>query len=162
MRDQVALTPLLVLALACSALLGPPPEEQISSALADLAAGGFSFEADVRFRANRYGACDGVACADLALIRERRTILLAPDAFDSPAWLRASLLEIWERYRRPRPGSVPDLARGTLRVMRDGPRVGVDDPQLLRLAHRSYRRLYASLPPEKRADLPDPAGLPFP
>ena len=97
-----------------------------------------------------------MACANLALIAERRTILLAPEAFAGPVQLRATLLEIWERYRQPQPGSLHDLARGALRLIRDGPRVGVDDPFLLRRAHHVYRRLYEQLPPARRTDLPAP------
>lgn len=162
MRLCVALTLSLAITLACSALRTSQPKLSIEAALADLAAAGFEFDADVRFRQNRYTVCDGMACADLALIGERRTILLAPEAFESPARLRATLLEIWERYQQARPGSVSDLARGALRVIRDGPRVGVDDPYTLRRAHHVYRQLYEALPPQKRVDLPEPDQLPFP
>jgi len=103
-----------------------------------------------------------VACANLALIGERRTILLAPEAFSDSSQLRASLLEIWERYRQPQPGSAHDLARGALRLIRDGPRVGVDDLYLLRRAHHIYRGLYEKLPPARRTDLTAPDELTFP
>ncbi len=139
-----------------------PADVQIESALADLAAEGFEFDSDVRFRYHRYAACDGMACADVGLIGERRTILLAPEAFESPGQLRATLLEVWERYREPRPGSVPDLARGALRVIRDGYRVGVRELYILRRAHHVYRQLYLELPGGERADLPDPDELQFP
>jgi hypothetical protein len=102
-----------------------------------------------------------VTCADLAVIRERRTILLAPEAVREPALLRAALLEIWERYRTPRPGSVPDLARGSLRVLTDGGRVGVD-ARTLRRAHHGYQQLWAALPPAERAGLTDPDALALP
>jgi hypothetical protein len=95
------------------------------------------------------------------VIRDRRTILLAPEAVREPPLLRAALLEIWERYKTPRPGSVPDLARGSLRVVTDGARVGVDAPTLRR-AHHGYRQLWAALEPAQRADLADPDGLELP
>ncbi len=162
MRVRTALTLYLALALACAVLQVLPVEDQLESARADLAAEGFEFDADVRFRYHRYAACDGMACADVALIGERRTILLAPEAFESPGQLRATLLEVWERYREPRPGSVPDLARGALRVIRDGERVGVREPYILRRAHHVYRQLYLELPSDEQADLPDPDELQFP
>ncbi len=162
MRSRVALTLLLALPLACSVLRGPQPEAQIEAALTDLAAAGFEFDADVRFHYYRYAVCDGMACADVALIDGWRTIRIALEAFDSPDRLRASLLEIWERYREPRPGSIPDLARGALRVIQDGPRVGVDDRYTLRRAHHVYRQLYGELPSERRTDLPQPDQLRFP
>ena len=105
------------------------------------------------------GDVDGVRCADLTLERGHRTILLADEAFVSDSTLRASLLEIWERYREPRPGSIPDLARGALRVLRDGPRVGVTDPNTLRRARNVYTQLWEQLP-EHYADLPPPSAIP--
>jgi len=159
---RVALTLLLALPLGCAALRTPAPEARIEAALADLVRAGFEFDADVRFRYYRYSVCDGVACADLALIGTRRTIRIAPEAFENPSRLRATLLEIWERYQQPRPGSQPDLARGALRVIQDGPRVGVDDLYTLRRAHHIYRQLYEGLPPESRPGLPEPDTLRFP
>jgi hypothetical protein len=152
-----------ILGLACA--VGEPPPDvgvRIREALSDLQEGGFSFDPDVAFRVDPYAVCEGVACADLVIMTGRRTILLAPEATRSPEALRATLLEIWERYREPRPGSVHDLARGALRVARDGPRVGATDPDLLRRARLRYRQLYESLPPEERDGLPDPdtAALP--
>lgn len=135
---------------------------EISDALQALRSAGFDFEVDVRFRPDRYGACQGIACADLRVERGRRTITLAPEAFSSEARLRASLLEIWVRYREPRSGSLRDLARGALRVLREGPRVGILDVALLRLAHHSYRQLYRRLSRSEREGLPDPDTLPFP
>jgi hypothetical protein len=108
-----------------------------------------------------YRTCEGVACTDLLLVKERRTVAVAPEAMRDPPLLRAALLEMWERYREPRPGSVPDLARGALRVIRDGPRVGVDPPNLRR-AHRSYQKLWQALEPAQREGLDDPNTLPFP
>ena len=133
---------------------------EIEGALADLRAGGFEFDPDVHFRVDPYAVCCGLTCADLLIIRDRRTIVLAVDAFDSPSVLRASLLEIWERYAEPRPGSVPDLARGALRVIRDGPRVGVVDAATQARALRVYEQLFSQLPERDFADLPDPDELP--
>jgi hypothetical protein len=124
--------------------------------LVDLDRAGFRFEGDVRFRTDPYAVCEGIACADLIVAQERRTILLSPNLIGQPAALRAALLEVWERYRAPRPGSLPDLARGALRVVEDGPRVGVDDPKLLLRAKFTYRQLYEQLSPAERAELPDP------
>jgi hypothetical protein len=133
----------------------------VREALRDLRAAGFEYEADVAFTVDAYRYCDGVCCTDLMLIKERRTIAIAPEAWREPPLLRAALLEMWERYREPRPGSVPDLARGTLRVLRDGSRVGVDAPTLRRAQH-AYRKLWDALEPEQRAGLDDPNSLPFP
>ncbi len=152
-----------ILGLACVA--GAPPRDagfRIRQALVDLQAAGFSFEPDVAFRVDPYAVCEGLACADLLVMKGRRTILLAPETVRKPEALRATLLEIWERYREPRPGSVRDLARGALRVVRDGPRVGVTDPGLLRRARLRYRQLYESLPPEERDALPDPDTVALP
>ncbi len=150
----------LLLAVACAAV-AHDPRPPIRAALRDLHAAGFEFEADLAFRVDPYASCSGVTCADLAVIRERRTVLLAPDAVREPALLRAALLEIWERYRTPRPGSVPDLARGSLRVIEDGARVGVDAPTLRR-AHHGYRQLWAALAPDERSGLVDPETLVVP
>jgi hypothetical protein len=134
----------------------PLAEPSLPEALSDLEAGGFAFEPDLAFRVDPYAVCEGVACADLVLLRGRRTILLAPEAMRSPSTLRATLLEIWERYREPRPGSLRDLARGARRIEQDGPRVGVSDPGVLRRARLTYLQLYEALPPEQRAGLSDP------
>lgn len=150
----------LALAAGCTASVGSGPE--LEAAVGELARAGFAFDPDVRFASGRYTSCNGVACADLRVVAERRTVLLAEQAFDNPSRLRASLLEIWERYREPRPGSIPDLARGALRVVRDGPRVGVRDAALLRRAHHSYRGLWEQLPPDRRRELPDPDELDYP
>jgi hypothetical protein len=124
-----------------------------------LADAGFPFEADVVFRVDPYAVCDGVRCADIRTVRRRRTIGIAPEALESEARLRASLLEVWDRYREPRPGSRHDLARGTLRVIQDGPRAGVHDRQTLRIARLTYRQIWTRLPPGERTDLPDPDTL---
>lgn len=138
------------------------PRAEIQAGVDDLAAGGFEFQPDVHFGLDRYLSCDGITCADLLVIKERRTIMLAPDGLRSPSTVRASLLEIWERYREPRPGSLPDLARGAQRVLTDGPRVGVEDRHVLRKAHHTYRRLWTKLTPEQREGLQDPDSIPFP
>ena len=134
---------------------------RIRAALADLESAGFRFEADVRFRVDPYAVCEGIACADLVVIGERRTILLAPESIRNDSVLRATLLEIWERYREPRPGSVRDLAHGALRIVQDGPGVGVEDP-VLRNARLEYTQLYRSLPPEERRGLPAPDTIALP
>ena len=103
-----------------------------------------------------------MACADLVLIGERRTILLAPESFESPSRLRATLVEVWGRYQEPRTPRVRDLAEGSLRIQRDGPRAGVDDPVVLRDAYFSYRQLWQDLPPDERRDLPPPDTLAYP
>lgn len=149
-----------MLAIGC-ALVAQDPRPAIRAALVDLREAGFAFDSDLAFRVDPYASCSGVTCADLAVIRERRTILIAPEAVREPPLLRAALLEIWERYQTPRPGSVPDLARGSLRVVTDGARVGVD-ARTLRRAHHGYRQLWAELEPAERAGLTDPDHLALP
>lgn len=146
------------LATACAADVTPERGAGLPSALEDLRAGGFEFEADVRFRVDPYAVCEGIACAEIDVVGGRRTILVAPEAAHSAAVLRATLLEIWERYREPRRGSTRDLARGALRVVRDGARVGVDDPRVLTRARLVYGQLYDALPPVERRGLPDPGA----
>lgn len=148
--------------LACIVAPRERRAADIEAALADLARVGFAFEADVRFRYDRWAVCEGFACADLLVIRERRTVVIAEGAFESASRLRASLLEIWERYRAPRPGSLPDLARGALRVVRDGRRAGVSEVQTLQLAHHTYRQLWTQLEADARRGLPPPDALAFP
>ena len=109
-----------------------------------------------------YAVCDGLACAELVMYKERRTVVLAEDAFESPSRLRASLLEIWERYQNPRPGSLPDRARGALRVVQDGPGVGVTEIYLRRQAQHLYRQLYDQLAAAEQAKLVDPDSIPVP
>ncbi len=137
---------------------------QLETEIAWLAAAGFEFDADVAFVADRYAGCDGLACADVRVIESRRTIVVAYEAFDGPGRLRLTLLEVWERYQTPRGGQgrARDLARSLLRVLRDGPRAGLDDPKLLRRAHVAYQKQYAALPPPDRLDLPKPSDIPYP
>jgi hypothetical protein len=135
---------------------------RIRQALVDLAQAGFEFDADVRFRTDPYAVCAGVSCATIVVLKERRTVLLAKGALDSDAALRASLLDIWERYESPHPDSVCDELRGMLRVVRDGPRVGVDDVGILRRAHHAYRRLHVALGDTECGDPPHPDELAFP
>jgi hypothetical protein len=151
---------LLGVGLAACVLFRPPDHTpEIPPALADLRAAGFDFAPDVRFRNDPRAVCDGLACADLVVEENHRTILVADGAFASPSKLRASLLEIWVRYTEPRRGNVRDLARAALVVIRDGPRAGVSDPGVLGDARFSYRQLWERLPADKRTDLPAPASL---
>ena len=139
-------------------MLFQPPDRtpELAPALADLKAAGFEFAPDVRLRNDPRAVCDGMSCADLVIEHERRTILVADGAFASPSKLRASLLEIWARYREPRHGNVRDLARAALLVINDGPRAGVTDPGVLGDARFTYRQLWERLPDAQRADLPRP------
>jgi len=151
---------LLALGLAGCALFQPPDHSsEIPQALADLRAAGFEFAPDVALRNDRYVVCEGMACTELVVEHDRRTILVADAAFASPSKLRASLLEIWSRYREPRRGNVHDLARATLLVLQEGRRVGVTDPSVLDDAGFFYRQLYEQLSAEKRVDLPAPDSL---
>ena len=85
-RDPLLALALLGIALAAGAgcvrspSAGPAPA--LVEALAELGAAGFEFEADVRFRRDPMSICDGLACAELVLERQRRTIRLAPEAFE--------------------------------------------------------------------------------
>lgn len=151
---------LLGAGLAACALFRPPDRTpEIAPALADLRAAGFEFAPDVRLRNDPHAVCDGMSCADLVIEANRRTILVADGAFASPSKLRASLLEIWARYREPRRGNVRDLARGALLVAQEGPRAGVTDPGVLGDARFAYRQLWERLPDDKRADLPRPEAI---
>ncbi|HTO69627.1 MAG TPA: hypothetical protein VMR31_07170 [Myxococcota bacterium] len=100
-----------------------------------------------------------MACADLAVVDGRRTILVADAAFATPSKLRASLLEIWSRYREPRRGNARDLARSALLVATDGRRAGVTDGDVLDDASYFYGKLYEQLPAQQRAGLPDPRSV---
>jgi hypothetical protein len=154
---------LLGVGVAGCALFRPPDRSpEIPPALADLRAAGFAFAPDVRLRNDPRAVCDGLACADLVVENERRTILVADGAFASPSKLRASLLEIWVRYQTPRHGNVRDLARAALVVVQDGPRAGVSDPGVLADARFAYKQLWERLPPEKRSDLPNPIRVSSP
>ena len=116
----------------------------------------------MRFQRDPVQVCDGLVCAHLRLVEQRRTILLAPDAFQSPSALRAALLEVWGRYGSPGPVTVRDRAEGALRVVREGPGVGIEERYVLRSAHHSYRLLYTELGSSERAGLLDPDELRFP
>jgi hypothetical protein len=137
-----------------------PPDHtaELPPALADLARAGFEFAPDVRLRNDPRAVCDGISCADLVIESERRTILVADGAFASPSKLRASLLEIWARYREPRRGNLRDLARAALVVIREGPRAGVGGGDIAD-ARFVYHQLWGRLSDAQRADLPDPASL---
>ena len=144
--------------MACALFRPPDRTPELAPALADLKAAGFEFAPDVRLRNDPRAVCDGISCADLVIERDTRTILVADGAFATPSKLRASLLEIWARYREPRRGNVRDLARAALVVIREGPRVGVA-PGDLGDARFTYRQLWQRLPDAQRGDLPDPASL---
>ena len=144
---------------ACAALLPHEREDAIPPALADLARGGFHFAADVRFAPDEFAVCDGIACADVVLLQNRRTIRLADGAFQSPSKLRATLLEVWPRYQLPRRANTRELAQSALLVVREGGRAGVTDPETLADARFAYRRLYDQLAAAQRKDLPNPESL---
>jgi len=127
-----------------------------------LASAGFEFEPDVHFAREPYSICVRIACAEVVWRRTRRVIEIAPEAFYTPQQLRCTLLEVWARYRTPRPDYIPDMARGALQVVQDGPRVGITDRYLLREAFRAYRSYWEQLKPEQRGELPSPDDLPYP
>ena len=137
-----------------------PPDR--SAALLDavdtLAEAGFAFDPDVAFTSDPIATCSGLACASVEVRDGHRTLVIAPDAFVSASRLNASLLEVWARYRTPRPGYLPDLARGALQVVRDGERVGVSAFDRSAALHE-YRLLWPRLRPAQRHGLPDPAPL---
>jgi len=152
---------LLGVALAACASLGRPDRSaEIQAALGDLSRAGFHFDADVRFVHDPMTICDGITCADLVVIADRRTIRLATGAFASPSKLRATLLEIWPRYSLPRRSDVTDLARAALLVATDGARAGVSDPEVVSAVRFSYRQLWNQVPKAARASLPAPEALP--
>jgi hypothetical protein len=153
---------LLVLVLplvSCAAFKPRDRSAEIPSAVAALAAAGFAFPVDIRFVHDPMTVCDGITCADLVVIDNRRTIRLANHAFTSPSKLRASLLEIWPRYEQPKRGHVPDLARGALLIVTDGERVGITDREVMREARFTYRQLWNQLSVTQRANLPAPESL---
>lgn len=151
---------LLALTLAsCAAFKARDRTAEIPPAVADLAAAGFPFPVDIRVVHDPMAVCDGITCADLVVIENRRTIRLANHAFTSPSKLRASLLEIWPRYERPKRGNLPDLAGGALLVVRDGARVGITDAEVIREARFTYRQLWNQLTPAERARFPAPESL---
>ena len=137
----------------------PDRSDELPPAIADLRAAGFEFAPDVRLRNDAHAVCDGMSCADLVIEKDTRTILVADGAFESPSKLRASLLEIWARYKEPRRGNVRDLARGALLVIQKGPSAGVTDPGVIGDARYVYKQLWDRLPDSQRADLPAPSSL---
>jgi hypothetical protein len=146
----------------CAGLGPPDPRAAIDAALADLAAADFRFEPDVAFAEDRFVVCEGVSCSELKTVHGRRTVLIAREVFQSPSRLRATLLDMWGRYQQPRAPSTADQARSALRILQDGPRAGIDDTQLLRDTHHTYRQLYNSMKPAQRAELPRPDDLAYP
>jgi hypothetical protein len=152
----------LALALSSCSWLSIDPQAQIEAELQVLAEAGFAFEADVHFAREPYAMCVRISCAEISWRRTRRVIEIAPEAFETQQQLRCTLLEVWDRYRTPRTGHIPDLARGALRVIQDGPRVGITDRYLLREAFRAYRFYWEQLEPERRGELPSPDDLPYP
>ncbi len=150
-------------ALAGCALFRPVDRTpEIEPALADLRHAGFEFAPDVRFVHDPVAVCDGITCADLVVVAERRTIRLANNAFSSPSRLRASLLEIWPRYTLPRRADVIVFANAARLVVTDGERAGVSDPEVLREARFAYRQLWNQVSPADRSNLPTPDSLPAP
>jgi hypothetical protein len=158
-RLRIGMILLAAALAACAAFKPRDRSAEIPSAVAALAAAGFSFPVDIRIVHDPMAVCDGITCADLVVIDERRTIRLANHAFTNPSKLRASLLEIWPRYERPKRGNLPDLARGALLVVTDGARVGISDAEVTREARFAYRQLWNQLKPAERAGLPTPDSL---
>ncbi len=154
----------LALALGCAAAPAPAPDPdaQLEAARQDLARAGFDFDADVSFARGPYVVCEAISCAELQVRSGRRTVLLAREAWDSPARLRASLLDIWGRYQKPRAPDYRDKAESALRVLRDGPRVGIEDLVFLRRVYHMYRQLWSQVPDKQRAALPRPDDLAYP
>jgi hypothetical protein len=159
-RMRAATAILLGVALSACALLPVPDRPaEIQAALADLAKGGFRFPADVNFVPDKFAVCDGIACADVVLIENRRTVRLAAGAFQNPSKLRATLLDVWPRYELPRRPNAHELAESALLVVREGPKAGITDPEVIADARFSYRRLYEQLAAAQRKDLPPPDSL---
>ena len=146
--------------LGCA--LGVPDRgPEIQAALRDLKGGGFEFDADLAYRIDRYVVCDGLSCTELRVIRGRRTILISPETFETPGRLRASLLDIWGRYKKPRTPTTADQARSALRIVSHGADVGIDR-RLRQHTHHSYRQLYTQLSPKEREPFPPPDDLVYP
>lgn len=147
--------------LAGCALVRPVDRSlEIEAALGDLRRAGFEFAPDVRFVHDPIAVCDGIRCADLVVVSDRRTIRLATTAFASRSKLCASLLEIWPRYTMPRRADAAALARSAWLVASEGQRAGVDDPEVLGEARFAYRQLWHQATPAERASLPSPESLP--
>ncbi len=161
MRRGLALA--LALATGCAAAPAlPDPSAELEAARADVAQAGFTFKVDVAFALDRYVVCDGLSCAELQVRRGRRTILLAREAWDSPARLRATLLDIWGRYQRPRAPTYRDKAESALRVLEHGAQAGIDDRGFLRRVYHRYGQLWPQVPEAERAELPPPGDLAYP
>ena len=154
----------IALALGCAAAPAPAPDPhtQLEAAHQDLARAGFGFDADVNFARDPYVVCEAISCAELQVRNGRRTVLLAREAWDSPERLRASLLDIWGRYQKPRAPDYRDKAESALRVLSDGPRVGIADPVFLRRVYHMYRQLWSQVPPSQLGALPRPDDLAYP
>ena len=140
----------------------PDPQTQLETARQDLARAGFEFDADVAFARDAYVVCEAISCAELQVRNGRRTVLLAREAWDSPMRLRASLLDIWGRYQKPRAPDYRDKAESALRVLQHGPRVGITDPVFLRRVYHMYGQLWSQVPPSQRGTLPGPGDLAYP
>ncbi len=152
----------LPLPLACATASQGAAPVTIEAALADLDGGGFRFESDVAFARDPYVVCAGITCAELRVRDRRRTILVAPEAFASASRLRASLLDIWGRYKHPGVPTPYERAESALRILKYGPRVGVTDRSLLRATQHRYRQLYELLEADQRDELPRPDDLAYP
>ena len=162
MRRAAALLPLVVLLGACVQALFPDPNAAIRMALHDLEQAGLEFDADVYFRRDPIVVCDGFSCAELRLERGRRWVLVSRDAFVTDAQLRASLIDVWGHYQRPRPPTFGDQARSALRILEKGPDAGIHDVAFLRRVHHRYRQLRGQVPPDERGDLPEADAVPYP
>ena len=147
--------------MGCAALL-PNYTEALDAALADLAAAGFEFDADVAFAEDRFVVCESISCSELKIVHGRRTVLIARDAFQSPSLLRATLLDMWGRYQEPHAPTFFEQAQSALRTLREGRRAGITSVQLLRETYHTYRQLYRNLDADERAELPHPDDLAYP
>ena len=154
----------LALALSLACATGAPERAPITieAARADLARAHFYFESDIAFERDPYVVCIDLSCAELRVRDRRRTILLAPEAFESASLLRASLLDIWGRYKNPGVPTPYQRAQSALRILKSGSEVGVTDRSLLRATHHRYGQLYLLLEPEQQGELPRPDDLAYP